>query len=70
MNQRKQEAFTLVEILVIMAIIGLALAVIPPALTRALPGGQVRSAVRYLASGLKMARVQAISSQHESVLCW
>jgi general secretion pathway protein H len=68
MKYRKQSAFTLIEILVVLGIIGLALAIIPPVLSRAIPGTQVKSAVRYLAAGLKTARIHAIATQQESTL--
>ena len=68
MKSLKQTAFTLVEILVVLGIIGLALAVVPPVLTKAVPSSQVKSATRYLAAGLQIARIQAVSTKKESVL--
>lgn len=68
MTRQKQSAFTLIELLVVLGIIGLALAVVPPVLTKAIPGSQVKSAVRHLAAGLKTARIRSISTQQESAM--
>ena len=68
MLRRKQTAFTLIEILIVLGIIGLALALVPPVLNRALPGAQVQSAVRHLMAGLKTARIEAISTKQDTAL--
>lgn len=68
MNFGRQSAFTLVEIMVVLGIIGLVLAVIPPIYSRVIPSGEINSAVRYLASGLKMARSRAIATGQDSTL--
>ena len=55
--------FTLVELLVVLAILALLLAVVPPVLPHAIDGAQVRSAERTLISSLRFARSRAISLQ-------
>ncbi|MFZ5465920.1 MAG: GspH/FimT family pseudopilin [Pseudomonadota bacterium] len=67
-SARLGAGFTLVELLLVVMIAGLALAVVPPLLTASLPGAQVRTAAQQLASGLRSARGQAIARGEESLL--
>jgi general secretion pathway protein H len=57
--------FTLIELLVVLAILGIVLALVPPALDRLLPDLRVRAAARDLAGGLRMARSRAIQRNVE-----
>ncbi|OGT76982.1 MAG: type II secretion system protein GspH [Gammaproteobacteria bacterium RIFCSPLOWO2_02_FULL_56_15] len=61
-------AFTLVELLVVLAIASLVLALIPPLLDNILPENRVRGAARNLATELKLSRSLAIRSHEETVL--
>ena len=61
-------AFTLVELLVVLAIAGLVLALIPPILDNMLPENRVRGAARHLAAELKLCRSQAIRTREETLL--
>lgn len=54
--------FTLVELLVVLALMGLALTVASPLIANALPGTQMRAAARDVATGLRYARSLAIAS--------
>jgi general secretion pathway protein H len=54
--------FTLVELLVVLALMGLALTVASPLIANALPGTQMRASARDVATGLRYARSLAISS--------
>ncbi len=53
--------FTLVELLVVLALMGLALTVASPLIANALPGTEMRAAARDVATGLRYARSVAIS---------
>ena len=67
-NSLKIKAFTLIELLVVLGIIALLLAVISPMLPNVLDNARVKTATRHLASGLKIARSKAITSQTEMSL--
>lgn len=54
--------FTLVELLVVMAIAGLMLAVTPPLISAALPGVELKASARRTAGALRLTRERAISS--------
>jgi general secretion pathway protein H len=54
--------FTLVELLVVLALMGLALTIASPLIGNALPGTQMRASARDVATGLRYARSLAISS--------
>jgi len=60
--------FTLLELLVVVAILALAMLTVPPMLNRGL-GSQVQSSVRELATGLRWARTEAVG-EHRSVALW
>jgi len=53
--------FTLVELLVVLAVMALVLTVAGPMVSKALPGAQLKTAARDLAAGLRYARNRAIS---------
>ena len=60
--------FTLVELLVALAVLGLLLALIPPRLSGVIESGQVRVAKRELVAGLRLARSRAVNSQRDVTL--
>lgn len=64
----RQRGFTLVEILVVVAIIGLAMAVVAGAMGMSLAGQQVRGASRDLVASLRYTRGQAIVKREQQVL--
>jgi general secretion pathway protein H len=64
----RQRGFTLVEILVVVAIIGLAMAVVAGAMGMSLAGQQVRGASRDLVASLRYTRGQAIVKRESQVL--
>ena len=55
--------FTLVELLVVLAVLALALAVVSPSLTGAIDSVRFKSAQRDLVSALRYARSRAVNSQ-------
>jgi general secretion pathway protein H len=57
--------FTLMELLVVLAILGLALVLAMPTLGRVLPGLELRTEARDVASALREARARAISRNEE-----
>ena len=52
--------FTLLELVVVLALAVLLVAIVPPLLTAALPGVELKSASRRIAAGLRLAREEAI----------
>jgi general secretion pathway protein H len=60
--------FTLMELLVVLAVLGLALALAVPSLGRALPGLKLQTEVRTVAGALREARVLAIAGNRETKL--
>ena len=62
------KGFTLIELLVVLAIIGLIMAAAPLAFNRVMPGLQVKTASRDLASALRDARSRAIRDNREATL--
>ena len=68
MSLLRQTAFTLLEILIVLGIIGLALALVPPLLVHTLDHSRVKSATRELAAVLNVARMQAIDTRAEATL--
>ena len=59
--------FTLLELIVVLAIIGLVLALIPGFMLRGQPGLHVEVAARALADGLRQTRSQAMVGNREEV---
>jgi len=57
--------FTLIELVVVMALAALLIGVVPPLIGAAFPGVQLKSAARSTAGGLRLAREEAIRSGHD-----
>ena len=58
--------FTLLELLVVMLIVGLLVALVPPLFSGAVPGAKLKAAVRDLAVTLRLARNQSITRDVET----
>ena len=58
--------FTLVELLVVLAIAGLLLAVTPPLISSAMPGVELKAAARRTAGALRLAREIAIADGRDA----
>jgi general secretion pathway protein H len=64
---RRQRGFTLLEILVVLALMGMMYALVPPMFSSS-GTTELRAAARQLAAGLRKARGQAIASRQEATL--
>ena len=60
--------FTLFELLIGLAIMGLMLSAVPALLSKAVPGVEARGAAREMAAGLRAARGVAIAGNRETAL--
>jgi len=61
-----KRGFTLLELLVVLFIVGLLFALIPPLFSGAVPGVKLKAAVRDLAVALRLARNQSITHDVET----
>lgn len=66
--RRMVRGFTLLELLVVLAIVSMILFLIPPFMPNITDGTLVKAAARELVSGLRMARTEAIAGQRETTL--
>ena len=64
---RRSNGFTLLELIVVLAIVGLVIALVPCLMLRSQPGLDVEVAARALADGLRQTRSQAMVSNREEV---
>ena len=64
----RQNGFTLLELMVVLAIAAVMMTVVPPLISSALPGAQLKSTARQLAAGLRTARNEALVQRRESRL--
>ena len=65
---RYSTGFSLIELLVVLAIAALILTVTPPLLSSAMPGLQLKSSARQVAAGLRYARDRAVVERTETRL--
>ncbi|WP_223212081.1 GspH/FimT family pseudopilin [Thiolapillus brandeum] len=64
----RSRGFTLLELLLVMALAAILMVLVPPMISSALPGTQLKSAARELAAGLRYARTHALTSREEALL--
>ena len=64
----RQRGFTLIEMVVVIVLIGLAYALLPKLAFGGVSGPELKSNVRAVATGLRMARDTAINSKREATL--
>ena len=57
--------FTLLELLVVLALVALALALVPPMLSSGVPGAELKAAARDITAGLRETRSRAIARNTE-----
>ncbi len=67
-HARTTDGFTLLELLVVLAILGMLSALVAPAISRSLSGTDIVSTVRSLVSNLNLARSTAITRNQEVAL--
>ena len=65
---RRARGFSLIELVVVLAILGLAYSLVPPLFSGAREGVELKSATRQLAAGLRKARNYAVARRTEGVL--
>lgn len=63
---RRSAGFTLAEMVVVLVVIGLLLAVVPPLLSQGFPAAQTRAAVRDLVAALRFTRGEALRANREA----
>lgn len=63
-----QRGFTLLEMLLVLAIMAMVLAVAPPLLSAAMPGLQLKGSARSIAAALRQARSKAITEGRATTL--
>ncbi len=64
----RQRGFTLIEIVVVIVIIGLAYTLLPKMVFSGVSGAELRSNVRAVATGLRITRDTAINTRREAVM--
>ncbi len=65
-GSRRKRGFTLLELLVVLLIVSLLIALVPPLFSGAVPGTKLKAAVRDLAVTLRLARNQSITHDVET----
>lgn len=63
-----QRAFTLLELVVVLALAAILMALVPPLLSKGVSSAELKGAARELTAALKYARSQAITRHQEAVL--
>ncbi|WP_457675319.1 GspH/FimT family pseudopilin [Thiolapillus sp.] len=67
-GNKRSGGFTLLELLLVLALAAIMMVLVPMKVSSALPGTQLKSAARELAAGLRYARTHALISREESTL--
>lgn len=65
---QRVEGFTLIELIIVLVIAATLMAVTPPLVRQALPGVELKSATRHVASALRYARSRAATGGEEAVV--
>ena len=68
LGPRASAGFTLLELLVVLALMVMVYALALPVISASLPGTELKGAARQLAAGLRKARSQAVTRKEEAVL--
>ncbi len=64
----RQSGFTILELLVVLAIIAIAYAVAGPLVSTGVTGTELKASARQLAAGLRKARSDAVAHRHDAVM--
>lgn len=67
-DRRRDDGFTLLELLVVLAILGVVVGLAVPLFGRAMPGMQLQASARAVAAELRSARGRAIAANDEFVI--
>jgi general secretion pathway protein H len=67
-NHRFGTGFTLLELMVVLALMVMVYALVVPRISSVLPGTELKSAARELAAGLRKARSQAVTRKEQATL--
>ncbi|MFN2169582.1 MAG: GspH/FimT family pseudopilin [Anaerolineae bacterium] len=67
-GRRRVTGFTLIELMVVLAIAALLMAVVPPLISAALPGVETKAAARRTMANLRLARETAIRNGEDAAL--
>ena len=65
---RNEEGFTIIELIILIAILGIMTAIAIPNIVGRMPTIRVNSAARDLASGMRLARAKAVSESNRYVI--
>ena len=63
----RAKGFTLIELIVVMAIAGLIMAIAPPLVAKAIPGVELKATAKNIAASLRYVRSRAIYERGETV---
>ncbi len=67
-GRASQRGFTLLELLVVMAILAITYAVVGPSISSGVAGTELKASARQLAAGLRKARSDAVAHRRETVM--
>ena len=65
---KPQRGFTLLELLVVLALAASLMAIVPPLISNSVPGVELKATARKLASGLRYARNHSVATRKQSLL--
>lgn len=67
-SKPRQKGFTLLELMIVLVIAAIMMTVVPPMISSALPGAELKAAARKVAAGLRYARNKSLTSDAEMTL--
>ncbi len=67
-SKLRQRGFTLLELMIVLVIAAIMMAVVPPMISSALPGAELKASARKVAAGLRYARNRSLTSDEETTL--
>ncbi len=67
-SKLRQRGFTLLELMIVLVVAAIMMAVVPPMISSALPGAELKASARKVAAGLRYARNRSLISDEETTL--